>query len=181
MSQKIDRGATCAFTGHRPAALPWGENEADPRCLAVKKRLAQAVEAAYEKGYRHFICGMAKGADAYFCEAVIALRDRHGDVELEAAVPFPGQSDHWSRADRARYRRLLSQCDLETLIQHSYSPACMHRRNHYMVDHASLLIAIYNGQPRGSGTLATLNYAMTQGTQTDIIYLDALGPDGEEA
>ena len=31
----------CAFTGHRPARLPWGAHESDPRCLALKEELAQ--------------------------------------------------------------------------------------------------------------------------------------------
>ena len=30
---------TCCFTGHRPQRLPWGDNEADLRCQAVKARL----------------------------------------------------------------------------------------------------------------------------------------------
>ena len=28
---------TCAFTGHRPQKLPFGFNEADERCTALKK------------------------------------------------------------------------------------------------------------------------------------------------
>lgn len=169
MGFHIDRTVTCAFTGHRPKALPWGDGENDPRCLELKDRLAQAVERAYDLGYRHYICGMAQGADLYCCEAVIALRQRRGDVTLEGAVPFPQQSARWRSEDRERYARLLSQCDMETLIQQVYSPRCMHRRNRYMVDHAARLIAIYNGSPNSSGTLDTLNYAMTQGLDLDIL------------
>lgn len=165
----MDRTVSCAFTGHRPAALPWGEAEDDPRCLALKLRLDELLGQAYSAGYRHFICGMARGADLYFCEAVLKLREKHPDVRLEAAVPFPGQSDRWSKTDRERYKALLSQCDFETLIQQVHSPDCMHRRNRYMVDHASRLIAIYNGQPRASGTLGTISYALHQGIQVDIL------------
>ena len=80
-----DRPVTCCFTGHRPEKLPWGDDEADPRCRALKRKLADAVEAAYEEGMRHFICGMARGCDLFFAEAVLALRERRGDVTLEAA------------------------------------------------------------------------------------------------
>lgn len=169
MERQIDRAITCAFTGHRPAALPWGEREEDPRCLELKKRLSEAVLRAYNQGFRHFICGMAKGSDFYFCEAVLALRQDRENVVLEAAVPFPGQSQRWNMADRRRYDYLLSRCDLETLIQQSYTPTCMHRRNRYMVDHASRLIAVYNGQPGGSGTLGTLSYALREGLDTEIL------------
>ena len=65
------RPSSCAFTGHRPAKLPWGYREEDPRCLALKRRIRDAVESAYEEGYCHFLCGMAQGCDLYFCEIVL--------------------------------------------------------------------------------------------------------------
>ena len=167
--KQMERSVSCAFTGHRPASLPWGEVEDDPRCLELKVRLAELLNQAYDEGCRHFICGMAKGSDFYFCEAVIQLRQAHPDVTLEAAVPFPEQSRRWNQADRERYQALLAQCDLETLIQQFHSPTCMRRRNRYMVDHASRLIAVYNGDPAGSGTLGTIHYALQQGVRVDIL------------
>ena len=61
--RETPREKTCCFTGHRSAKLPWGANENDPRCLRLKSDLADAVEAVYEGGVRHFICGMAEGCD----------------------------------------------------------------------------------------------------------------------
>ena len=83
----MDRATTCCFTGHRPDKLPWGSRESDPRCLTLKRRLTQAVEGAYAQGMRHFICGMARGTDLYFAEAVLALRLCRSGVTLEAAAP----------------------------------------------------------------------------------------------
>ena len=80
------RPISCCFSGHRPAKLPWGEDEDDPRCRALKARLRDALDAAYEAGYRHFICGMAQGCDLYFCELALALRQRHGDDHLDALL-----------------------------------------------------------------------------------------------
>ena len=37
------RPCTCCFTGHRPEKLPWGSDESDPRCTALKKKLSDAV------------------------------------------------------------------------------------------------------------------------------------------
>ena len=158
----------CAFTGHRPERLPWGRNEDDLRCAALKTLLRRTVREVYDRGFHTFLCGMAQGADLYFCQAVLDLRQRPPEVTLEAAIPFAGQADHWSAADQRRRMTLLDQCDLETVVQHTYTPGCMNRRNRYMVDRSSLLIAVYDGIPQG-GTLNTLSYAMGKGVRTVIL------------
>ena len=155
------RQISCCFTGHRPEKLPWRYDEADPRCLSLKRRIAAAVEAAYEEGFRHFLCGMALGCDLYFCEIVLALRERYPDITVEAAIPCPTQADAWSPAQRARYRRLVDACDFETVVSAGYTPYCMQRRDRYMVDHAALLIAAFDGTP--GGTQYTMQYAMSRG------------------
>lgn len=154
------RACTCCFTGHRPEKLPWGSDEEDPRCAALKQRLHDAVESAYDEGFRHFICGMARGCDLYFAEAVLALRAERGDVSLEAAIPCPNQTNNWPEADRVRWRQILAVCDLETMVQDHYTPGCMLRRNRYMVDHSTLVIAVYDGT--NGGTRRTLEYAIRQ-------------------
>nr|WP_317325791.1 SLOG family protein [uncultured Flavonifractor sp.] len=163
------RDLCCSFTGHRPEKLPWGENEQDPRCLEIKARLSAAAEAAYEAGCRHFLCGMARGSDFYFCEAVLALRRQKGDVTLEAVIPCEEQAARWSERDRDRYFALVSACDGETLVQRHYDRGCMFRRNRYLVDHAARLIAVYDGML--GGTMYTISYAMKQGLDLDIIEL----------
>lgn len=158
-----EREPACAFTGHRTEKLPWGTDERDPRCALLKQQLADAVEAVYHAGVRHFLCGMATGCDMYFCEAVMALRAVHGEVTIEAAIPWEGQSAGWSAPLRRRYDRLVTECDYYTLVCHSYTPDCLMRRNRYMVDNATVLIAAYSGQP--GGTMNTLLYAMRQGLE----------------
>ena len=53
----------CAFTGHRPEHLPWGRDEDDPRCRALKILLRRTVQQVYDRGFRTFLCGMAMGFD----------------------------------------------------------------------------------------------------------------------
>ena len=164
------RQSACCFTGHRPGKLPWRYNEEDLRCVSLKARIADAVEAAYQEGFRHFLCGMALGCDLYFCECVLRLRQTHPDVTVEAAIPCPSQADGWGEAQKSRYRDILARCDYETMVQQSYTPGCMQRRNRYMVDHASLLIAVNDGA-RG-GTRSTIEYAFKRGVNVLDIPLD---------
>ena len=157
------RYQSCCFTGSRPEKLPWRKDEENPRAIALKEKLFDVVEALYQSGITHFICGMARGSDFYFCEAVLRLREEHADIRLEAALPFEEQAAQWSEEDRNRYFRLVSQCDYETLIQTEYSPDCMKKRNYYMVDHATVLVAVYDGQFGGS--VQTMNYAKRKGLE----------------
>ena len=41
----MERTLTCCFSGHRPDKLPWGLNERDPRCAALKLSLTRELEA----------------------------------------------------------------------------------------------------------------------------------------
>lgn len=153
----------CSFTGHRESKLPWHGNENDPRCIKLKSILSDTIEAVYHSGVRHFICGMATGCDMYFCEAVIELRTVHEDITLEAAIPWEGQSSGWPAALKKRYSRLVEECDYYTLVQNRYTPDCLMRRNRYMVDNSSVLIAVFNGTP--GGTMSTILYAMRRGIE----------------
>ena len=154
---------SCCFTGHRPEKLPWRNDERDPRCLRLKEEIYDAARAVYESGIRHFICGMAKGCDMYFAEAVIALRDEVPGVTLEAAIPYDGQPERWPRVWRERYYRLAEECDKLTVLHRSYTPDCMMDRNRYMVDHSQVVVAVYNGS--AGGTRSTMLYAMRTGRQ----------------
>ena len=111
---------------------------------------------------------MARGSDLYFCQAALELRERCPGVTVEGAVPCQGQSNSWPSAERARYDSLLAQCDYETMVQHRYDRGCMMRRNRYMVDRSSRIIAVYDGVPKG-GTAQTLAYALRRGLTVDIL------------
>ena len=162
------RQMTVCFSGYRPEKLPWGYNEHDPRCGVLKTRLYQAVSAACNEGYRHFICGMARGVDTYCAELVLSLRTQYHDITLEAAIPCPSQSDSWTDEQRARWQDIVDRCDYETVVQDHYSAGCMQRRNRYMVDHAARLIAVFDGQE--GGTRCTVEYALRCGLE--VVYID---------
>ena len=153
-----DFGKSCCFTGHRPQKLPWKYDENDIRCIEFKENLSAVINAVYESGITHFICGMALGCDMYCAEAVIELKKLHPDITLEAAVPYDGQESKWAEVSRRRYRSILMHCDKTTLIQDTYTPGCMMRRNRYMVDSANVLIACYDG--KSGGTWNTIEYAI---------------------
>ena len=160
----INRDNTCSFSGYRPEKLPWGTSEDDPRCTALKARLKAIAERVVLSGIRHFICGMARGSDTYFCEAMLFLREeKYPQVSVEAAIPYEEQASRWFEEERSRYSLLLKQCDFVTCISREYTRNCMFRRNRYLVDSSSILLAVYDGKP--GGTKYTLEYAMRRGIE----------------
>ena len=169
----LEERRTCCFTGHRPDKLPWGLNEGDPRCAALKRSLSRELEDLYRRGFRHFISGMAIGCDLYFAEAVLELRRKHSDLTIEGTVPCPTQAQRWPEPLRRRWRGILDRCDLETVVQQSYDRWCMLRRDRYMVDRSAAVLAVFDGAP--GGTQYTLNYAMDK--KREILLLDPARPE----
>ena len=166
---------SCAFTGHRPGKLPWGENESDTRCTELRRRIADALETAYAEGWRHFICGMAQGCDLYFCEEVQNLKRIRDGVTLEAALPYADHASRWKPAQREKYLELLEGCDKIKVVTPLYSSGCLLARDRYLVDHASLLLAAYDGTP--GGTKYTIEYALKQGLE--VRYIPVIEEGGE--
>jgi len=164
----INTGNTCCFSGHRPEKLPWRKREDDPRCLRLKEKIRDVAEAVYLSGVTHFICGMARGCDMYFCEELISLREEHPDITIEAAIPCEEQAKTWTEQERSRYFGLIAECDIETLVGRAYTPDCMIKRNRFMVDNSCVLIAVYDGTL--GGTMQTVNYARRKGI--DIIQIE---------
>ena len=171
----IRRETTCCFTGHRPDKLPWGFDERDPRCLALKRSMDRELEGLYRRGFRHFISGMAMGCDLCFAEAALTLREQRPDLTVEGAVPCPTQADRWPENQRRRWRDILTRCDLETVTQQRYDRFCMFRRDRYMIERSAAVLAVFDGTP--GGTQYTLNYAMDK--KLEIILLYPLNPGAD--
>ena len=111
-----------------------------------------------------FLCGMARGCDMYFAEAVLAARETFPQIRLTAMIPCPTQPDAWPQAERARYARLLAACDAVCVLEPVYSDGCMLRRNRAMVDAAERVITVYDGGAAG-GTAAAVRYAQRRGRE----------------
>ena len=132
----------------------------------VARQLLPAVlQQVYDRGFRTFLCGMARGCDQYFAEAVLACRAAGTAPEaiLTAMVPCPSQKDGWPAEEQARYDVLLAACSAVEVLEPVYTPGCMLRRNRAMVQRASLLISVFDGTP--GGTASTLRFAAKQGIE----------------
>ena len=153
MTESEKRMHRCCFTGHRPQKLRRSEKE-------IKADLERAIQQAITDGYTTFITGMAYGVDIWAGQIVVRLRKSNPALHLIAAVPFRGFEDRWSADWNRAYQELMEQADLVKFICPGYNAGAYQRRNEWMVDHSSRVIAVFNGEP--SGTKNTIEYANKQ-------------------
>lgn len=158
----------CAFTGHRPYKFPWRYDETDSRCVALKAVLTEQITALAVRGFTQFLSGMAEGTDVWCAQAVLALREKNPAVKLHCILPCTTQSEKWTASSRALYRSILEQADSIVYVSRDYHKGCMLERNRFLVDHAAVLLAVYNGERRG-GTAATVRYAQRTGKEIWMI------------
>ena len=161
----------CAFTGHRPHKFPWKYDEADSRCVALKAVLAEQIAALVNAGFTQFLSGMAEATDTWSALSVLDLREKNSAIKLHCILPCKEQADKWSVSSRDLYHSILDRADSIIYVSRAYHKNCMLDRNRFLVDHASMLLAVYNGVRR-SGTGATVNYARKLGRE--IIVIDPL-------
>ena len=153
----------CAFTGYRPAKMPWGDDEMDARCVEFRFRLREALEYLIGRGYADFMSGGALGFDQMAAEIVLSLREKYPWVRLIMVIPFDGQADRWSEAQRRRWLDIIEASDRVVHVSHDFDRGVFYRRNHYLVEHADLLLAACDGQP--GGTANTVAYARSHGVR----------------
>ena len=119
----------CAFTGHRPRKFPWGYDETDARCIALKKTLTEQIAKLVGAGYADFFSGMAEGVDTWAAMAVLALKRENPTLKLHCVLPCKGQADRWSASARELYFSILEQADEVVYVSREYSEDCMLKRN----------------------------------------------------
>lgn len=161
-SVEKNRKLICCFTGHRPQHLSFGFNEGHKDCIKVKEMLFEQILRAIKLGYRYFISGMALGVDTWAVELLLNLKNKYPDIIIEGAIPCKDQECKWILESKERYRKLLKKLDVITYVSDSnYASGCMEKRDDYMIEKSSLLIAVY--MDKNGGTKHTFDQGIKKG------------------
>lgn len=142
----INKARTVAVTGHR--ILPENFN---------KDKLKDLFLQVIEKEFDTFLIGMALGFDTVCFNMLEEIKEKNKNIKLIACVPCIGQADKFNKEQKEEYQRMLSVADEKIILSEKYTPYCMHKRNQFMVDNASVLIAFVNRNFGGS--YKTVTYA----------------------
>ncbi len=144
-----DRGRCCCFTGHRD--MPYQAME------VLLPRLTEAVKELLSKGVDTYLVGGALGFDTVAAIQLINLR-RHLYPQLRVVLvrPCADQAAKWPTAQKILYETVRREADGDILLSDRYYPGCMQKRNAFMVEHSSHLIAYVTRRSGGSYQTATL-------------------------
>lgn len=157
-----------AFSGHRPNRLPGDPEQLDELKFALSAELSKLRRQGYDTLY----CGMAEGADMLCYDAaqnINFLRPDWARMRICCVLPYEGHYTVPSSMNRPDAYYDLTASDSIISIAPHYSPGCFHQRNRYMVDHADVLLAVYDGNNKG-GTSYTIEYARKQGKKVIMIH-----------
>ena len=130
--------------------------------------LSAQITALAERGVTEFLSGMALGVDLWSAQIVLGLQEKYPTIRLHCILPCEGQEIKWADSAQEQYRSILRRSSDVVYVSRKYTQNCMLERNRYLVDHASILVAVCNGTQR-SGTGATVRYAQKQGREIFII------------
>lgn len=149
---KITKAKTVAFTGNR--TITTSDDTVDRNLEnVIRTELSFILEELYEEGKTCYLNGGAIGFDLLAAEEVLKLRVKHPDVQLIIVVPFMGQELRYIPVDKLRYAEILQQADDKILIwEGGYNVIAYHKRNDFLVENSSEIIAYSNGIGHGAGS-----------------------------
>ena len=150
----------CCFTGHRPDAFPWKDNERDPRFHILLERMEAAIINALLLDAKKFICGNALGVDTWAAQIVLKRKQANPEIQLEIALPFYGHN-----SDSAVCEAIQKEADFVHVVSKAKSrTAAFFERDQYMVDNSDIIVAVYDDQTsKKSGTHRTMEMAKKKG------------------
>ena len=160
LSESEKRMYRCAFTGHRPEKVVGFEGRI---IVELRKEILKAID----EGYRVFLTGMSRGVDLWAADIVIELRRYNKDLKLMCVIPFEGMEECWPVDWKKHFNLVRKQADYVHVLSDRYSPDAYQKRNAWLVNHSSRLIAVSTGEP--SGTVNTILYSRKYGIPTAII------------
>jgi uncharacterized phage-like protein YoqJ len=159
VTEVSEKNIIVAATGHRLERLGGYSHEIFARLRSLARASIKKIQP------NTVISGMALGWDQAVALAAIEL-----SIPLIAAVPFASQDGKWSEEDREKWEGILFQTQQIIYIDRlpdyavvgvepgEYHPAKLQKRNQWMVDNCSQILALYDDSGHG-GTFNCLEYA----------------------
>ena len=162
---------TCAIIGCSPMCFPWGFDEEDESCAALKLILMNRITRLRSEGCTRFAVSMDCGVGLYAAEILHGLKASDEELETICYVPYEEQATKWTPELRDRYFNALSTCTEVVNVGFEKTVGCEFKAHLEAIKEADTLIAIYDPEdPRCEREAAAV--AVAEMLNKQILTLD---------
>ncbi len=135
---------TCAIIGCSPMCFPWGFDEEDEGCAALKLILMNWISKIKGEGYTRFSVSMDCGVGLYAAEILHGLKESAGALETICYIPYEEQATKWTPELRERYFNALAACTEVVTVACEKTVGCEFKAHLEAMKEADTLIAVFD-------------------------------------
>ena len=134
----------CAIIGCSPMCFPWGFDEEDEGCAALKLILMNRISKLRGEGCTRFAVSMDCGLGLYAAEIILGLKESDSELETVCYVPYEEQATKWTPELRDRYFNALAACTEVVTVAYDKTAGCEFKAHLETMKEADTLIAVFD-------------------------------------
>ena len=135
---------TCAIIGCSPMCFPWGFDEEDEGCAALKLILMNRISRLRSEGCARFHISMDCGVGLYVAEILHGLKGSDEELETICFVPYEEQATKWTPELRDRYFNALAACTEVVNVAYEKTVGCEFKAYLEAINEADTVMVVYD-------------------------------------
>ena len=135
---------SCAIIGCSPMCFPWGFDEEDECCAALKLILMNRITRLRSEGCTCFHISMVCGVGLYAAEILHGLKASDEGLETICYVPYEEQATKWTPELRDRYFNALADCTEVVNMAYEKTVGCEFKAHLAAIKDADTVTAVYD-------------------------------------
>ena len=161
----------CAIIGCSPMCFPWGFDEEDEGCVALKLILMNQISKLRGEGCTRFAVSMDCGVGLYAAEILQGLKESDDALETICYIPYEEQATKWTPELRERYFNALAACTEVVNVAYEKTVGCAFKAHLEAIKDSDTVIAVYDpDDPRCEREAAAM--AVAEVLDKQILLLD---------
>lgn len=132
----------CAVIACSPRCFPWGYDEEDEACAALKLKLYNLISILRADGIIQFNIAMDSGVGLYTAELIQSMREADPVIGYDCFIPFEELTTKWTPELRSRYFAVFPDCDNEVIISPVHNVTCELESLIRAIDRSHSVIAV---------------------------------------
>ena len=134
---------SCAIIGCSPMCFPWGFDEEDEGCAALKLLMLNQITKYRSESYTRFAVSMDCGVGLYAAEILHGLKESDEELETICYVPCEEQATKWTPELRDRYFNALAVCTEVVNVAYEKTVGCEFKAHLEAIKDSDTVIAVY--------------------------------------